>query len=196
MKIKTTFGATPLDPNEIAGLIPDIHTHQELDQHEFENITKALYWANKSRKLKKELLSVSGLLTLHKQMFNNVWTWAGTFRSTEKNIGVCPTQIAIKLSQLAENINFQIQNQTSQIHQISISFHHQLTLIHPFPNGNGRHARAAADLLLIYQKKPPFNWSASQLRNESDTRLLYIQALKIADQSGDYQPLLQFALNE
>ncbi len=196
MKIKHPFGATPLDPNEVAGLIPDIHTQKELDQCEFENIAKALIWANKSRKLKKELLSISGLLTLHKQMFKDVWTWAGSLRTTEKNIGVCPTQIMSQINQLTENIKFQLQNQISPLHQIAIYFHHQLTLIHPFPNGNGRHSRAAADLFLVYQKLPPFHWSASQLRNKSNTRSLYIKALRIADKNGDYKPLLEFALNE
>jgi fido (protein-threonine AMPylation protein) len=82
-------GATPLDPNEIDGLIPNIRLQSELNAREEDNIIRCRRWAlsSRNRRLRNDLLSVAGLKLLHQKMFDEVWKWAGSFRLTEKNIG-------------------------------------------------------------------------------------------------------------
>ena len=73
-------GATPLDPDAIAGLIPGLTTQAELNEFEAANIASALAWARRSRTLKRDLLTITGLTLLHRRMFDQTWRWAGTFR--------------------------------------------------------------------------------------------------------------------
>lgn len=80
-------GATPLDPNELAGLIPrHITVKRDLDEFEQANILQAQDWAEK--RVRKNMLSGAYVRELHKRMLNKTWRWAGTFRNTEKSIGV------------------------------------------------------------------------------------------------------------
>lgn len=190
------FGATPLEKSEAEGLLLDISTHYELNSFEEANIERAYLWAVKSRKLKKELLSISGIKLLHNKMLCDVWAWAGSFRRSERNIGVEPSQIQIQVLDLCENVKYQIENEVSDIKEIAIFFHHQLTKIHPFPNGNGRHARLATDLLLKFNNIKPFKWSGSHLRENKGHRKEYIEALRVADREFNLKPLLQFAERE
>lgn len=192
MKIDYPSGATPLDPGEIQGLIPSILTQQELNQYEKANIGMALAWTRRSRKIKKELLSLSGLRSLHKEMFHRVWRWAGDFRSSEKNIGVAPHNIQTDLHNLCEDVKTWIQYSTYNWDEIGVRFHHRLVFIHAFANGNGRHARISADLLLQFNKQKVFTWGSRELIEESEVREMYISALKMADK-GDYGELLAFA---
>jgi Fic-DOC domain mobile mystery protein B len=195
MKIEETEGATPLDPNEAQGLLPEIATRFELNEYEEDNIRQALSWAQRSRKLRTDLVTVTGLRLLHERMFGNVWAWAGTFRRTEKSVGVAPHQIQSQLGTLCQNVAYQIECSSLHLDEVAVSFHHQLTRIHPFPNGNGRHARMAADLLLEFHKRKPFSWSQQSLLLQSTERTRYIEALRCADR-GDIRPLLIFARSE
>ena len=80
-------GATPLDPDEAAGLIPShIANHGQLNEWEMVNILAGEQWAFGRRH--PDLLGNGFICRLHKRMFGDTWRWAGTFRSTEKNIGV------------------------------------------------------------------------------------------------------------
>jgi fido (protein-threonine AMPylation protein) len=64
------------------------------------------------------------------------------------------------------------------VDQIAIRFHHRLVTIHPFPNGNGRHARLIADVLIEQLGKPCFSWGgSSSLVDASALRQQYIAAL-------------------
>ena len=174
---KEPTGSTPLDRNESLGLIPEISTQDELNAFEQLNISQALKWAQKSRKLKKDLLSPSGLLLLHKEMFKNVWEWAGSIRSSEKNIGISPDQIQMQLKLICENTKYQIENSIDDLSTVAVSFHHRLTQIHPFPNGNGRHARLSADLAMTFNGQKPFSWGAKKLQEDSGVRNEYVDAL-------------------
>jgi len=124
-------------------------------------------------------------------MFCDVWNWAGAFRITERNIGVAPFQIAIKLQALFEDTKFWIENKTYSPLEIAVRFHHRLVAIHPFPNGNGRISRIMADLLMQIQKEKPLYWGSSSLINISEERSRYIEALRKAD-AGDYTDLISF----
>lgn len=185
------YGATSLDPNEKDGLIPQfITTQEELNILERENILEAANWAlgNKNH----DFMNISFCLDLHKRMFLRVWRWAGQPRTTDKNIGVPKEQIFEKLKLLFDNTHFWIQNHTYPFDEIGVRFHHQLVAIHPFPNGNGRHARLMTDILLKRNKHKPFTWGKADLCGpRSRVRKEYIESLKLADQK-DFKKLLKF----
>ncbi|NWB86020.1 mobile mystery protein B [Pseudomonas gingeri] len=183
-------GQTPLDHDEAAGLKPKhISTQGELDEWEAENLLKARQWLNRQKKL--DVLNEHFCRDLHKKMFSDTWNWAGTFRRTEKNIGCDPIQISIKLNQLLGNVAYWVENKTFTPDEIAARFHHQLVSIHPFPNGNGRHARYMTDALLRQCGCPDFSWGNGNLVSTNEVRDRYIQSLCDAD-AGDYAPLMVF----
>jgi Fic-DOC domain mobile mystery protein B len=183
--------ATPLSEEEKEGLlISHITTRKELDRWEQENIADAYSWLSRRRKF--NLLEEQFITELHKQMFYKVWKWAGQFRRSGKNIGVDWTRISVELRILLDDVRFWIDNTTYPPEEIACRFHHRLVWIHLFPNGNGRHARVLADLLL--EKKfslKPFSWGSNDLTNENLIRKSYIKALKAAD-GNDYKLLMTF----
>lgn len=183
-------GATPLDPDELAGLIPKhITLKRELDEFEQANILVAQGWAEK--RIPKEFLSETYVRTLHRRMLNKTWKWAGTFRTTEKSIGVDPARIAIDLHNLLEDVKAWQEFETYPLDEQAARLHHRLVLIHPFPNGNGRHARMFTDCFLRFHRAPPFTWGSANLVQASDTRTAYIDALRAAD-NRDLTLLLAF----
>ncbi len=184
-------GAPPFDKNEIEGLIPThITTREELDRWEQENINEALAWVD-SHKL-KDILNESFMRRLHKRMFGNVWKWAGTFRRSDKTIGVSWYMISSELKNLCADVRYWIDNKTFCADEIAVRFHHRLVKIHLFPNGNGRHARLMADILLEKTfKRSPFTWGRANLAKTGTDRKHYIDSLIAAD-TGNYEPLLLF----
>lgn len=184
-------GQTPLDPDETAGLIPQhLANKGDLNDWEQENILHAVRWLMRSRS--PHILGEGFCRELHQQMFGKTWEWAGTFRRSDKNIGCDWTQIAVRLSNLFGNTRWWLENATFSRDEIVARFHHELVWIHPFPNGNGRHARMMADALLRSLGRPVFSWgSGNTLVAANDVRALYLAALRAADQ-GDYAQLLRF----
>jgi Fic-DOC domain mobile mystery protein B len=183
-------GATPLDADELASLIPGhITTQGELNEWEQLNIVQGDTWARKQR---KEILDEGFLRRLHQQMFGETWRWAGSFRKSDKNIGVDWLQIGVELKKLLDDVRFQVANGSLPLDEIAVRFHHRLVAIHPFPNGNGRHARLIADLLIERLDRPRFTWGSASLPDANETRQRYIAALQAAD-ARDIAPLLAFA---
>lgn len=183
-------GQTPPDPDESAGLLPKhITTQAQLNQWEQLNILRAQRWATRYR---GELLDEVFLRELHKRMYGDTWAWAGTFRRTDKSIGVPWEQVGMRLRQLLDNQKHLIENRAYAIDESAVRFHRDLVWIHPFPNGNGRHARLMADLLVRRLGGTRFGWGAGSLVTAGEARTQYICALRRADQ-GDYAPLLVFA---
>ena len=183
-------GATPLDADELASLIPGhITTQGELNEWEQLNIVQGDTWARKQR---KEILDEGFLRRLHKQMFGETWRWAGTFRKSDKNIGVDWLRIGVEVKNLLDDVRYQIENNSLPPDEIAVRFHHRLVAIHPFPNGNGRHARLMADLLAERLGRPRFTWGSASLVDANETRQRYIAALQAAD-ARDIAPLLAFA---
>lgn len=186
-------GQTPLSEEEKEGLIPGISTREELDILEQNNIQQAMLWVYKKKIKQNEILSEDFIKLLHKKMYNKVWKWAGTFRKTDKNIGVSWWQINIELKQLLDNVKYWIDNKTFTEIEISIRFKHKLVAIHCFPNGNGRHSRLIADILINkYFGKDIFIWGATNLTEANQLRKLYINALRKAD-LDNYDDLIEFA---
>jgi Fic-DOC domain mobile mystery protein B len=188
-------GATPIDQEQIAGLIPDhIILQSELNEWEANNIAQARLWI-RSLGITKEIWSESFVIELHKKMFGLTWDWAGTFRRRQTNIGVAPHLISTDLRVLLDDVKFWLNNDTYPISECFIRLHHRLVYIHPFPNGNGRLSRLYADLSMQKLGHSVFSWGGENLVNASDKRVQYIKALKVADQN-DYQPLLDFAMRK
>ena len=185
-------GATPLDASERDGLLlTHITTRSELNRWEQDNINEALAWVE-NHKL-KDILSERFMKLLHKKMFCNVWNWAGQFRQTDKNIGVPWHQIPIALKDLLDTVKYWVDNKTFPEDEAAVRFHHRLVSIHPFPNGNGRHARLATDILLEnILNTLRFTWGGANLAKSGDDRKMYIQSLYAAD-GDDYKLLLKFA---
>jgi Fic-DOC domain mobile mystery protein B len=187
-------GATPLTPDEREGLIPEyISTHGELNELEHKNIQDAILWAHKRRFT--DILTASFTFELHKQMFGQVWRWAGKTRRSGKNIGVDWTQISSQLRLLFDDTQYWNNHKTFGVDEIATRFHHRLVQIHAFPNGNGRHARLMTDLLLESTGHEPFSWGSktdlAPLETIGDRRQKYIRALQSADKN-QYDPLISF----
>lgn len=182
-------GGTELTEEEREGLIPSYITlRTELNEAEQANILEAEEWAFVR---KRELLDEKFLNSLHQKMYGNVWRWAGQYRTTGKNIGVDAYRIPVEMRQLLDDCRYWLENGTYEPEEIAARFHHRLVSIHCYPNGNGRHARLAADLFLISMGRERFSWGGKNLVDISETRKRYIAALQAADRH-DICPLLEF----
>lgn len=185
-------GATPLDPDELNGLkFKHVTTRDQLDLLEQANIIEGLAWLSGHKS--PDIFSITFIVKLHEKLFGKVWTWAGKFRQTEKNIGVDPRQISINLRSLIDDTRYWIAHETYTPIEIAARFHHRLVYIHLFANGNGRHARILTDALLTATLKlKPVDWSAGlPLNKMSVRRSQYINALRAAD-GNIFEPLLNF----
>jgi Fic-DOC domain mobile mystery protein B len=187
-------GQTPLDEDEKDGLkIPSITTREELDEFEQLNIEKAIQWTLGKKLKTEQLFSEKFIKDLHKKMYGEVWKWAGTFRASEKNIGCKSYMVAIELKNLLEDAIFWKENNSYNSEELAIRFKHRLVSIHCFANGNGRHSRLIADLILEKLfNKTFFSWGSSNLVKATEARKKYIQAIRKADQN-DILPLVAFA---
>jgi Fic-DOC domain mobile mystery protein B len=188
-------GATPLHPDEMEGLrFKHISTRGELDQLEQASITEGMKWLSKQKA--PNILTERFVCDLHKRLFGDVWKWAGSYRKTEKNIGVDPLQITIQLRQLLGDVRYWLEHDTYLPRELAARFHHKLVYIHPFPNGNGRHARIMADAVLTrLLKEPSIDWAGGySLENMNERRNKYIAALRAADEH-DFSELLKFVGN-
>ena len=180
---------TELTEEEREGLIPSYITlRSELNEAEQANILEAEEWAFAH---KRDLLEEKLLNTLHKRMYGNVWGWAGNYRTTGKNTGIDAYRIPPELRQLLDDCRYWIENGSYEPDEIAARFHHRLVSIHCYPNGNGRHARLAADLLLKSMGQERFSWGGKSLVDLSETRKRYIAALQEAD-GHDIGSLLEF----
>ncbi len=185
-------GQTPLDPDELDGLKhPHVTTRGELDQLEQANIENGLVWLGRQRS--PDILTDGFVRKLHKELLGDVWTWAGSYRLTEKTIGIDPPQISVQIRTLLEDVRYWVVHETYPPIEAAIRFHHRLVSIHPFANGNGRFSRIMADVLLedVFDAGP-IDWAGGyELQHMNDRRQQYIAALRAAD-AGDYAPLFQF----
>ena len=187
-------GQTPLNEDEKEGLkIKSITTQKELDEFEQLNIEKAVEWTIRTKLKQERILSEPFIKNLHKKMYSDVWTWAGRFRTSDKNIGIKWANISTELKNLLDDANYWVDNTTYSPEEIAIRFKHRLVAIHCFSNGNGRHSRLMADIIIesIF-KKDIFSWHSATMVKADEVRKDYILALKEAD-AGNIIPLIEFA---
>lgn len=185
--------ATPLDPALRGDLLQTwITTRADLNEAEEENILDGADWARRRRGGAEALLNEDFSKSLHEQMFGDVWKWAGSYRQNELNIGIAPHLVPAEMPVMLDNARFWVENNTFPPDAIAVRLHHRLTQIHGFPNGNGRHARMMADLLIEKLGGKPFSWGSGSIHDTGTLRTTYINALKAAD-NHDFAPLLAFA---
>lgn len=184
-------GQTPLDPDEAAGLrLSWVTTRADLNDVEAANIVQGITWARRRIATGTAVIpSEEFLRALHARMFGQVWAWAGQFRSSERNIGVAPHQIAMQLRLLFDDVEAWQTYRSYPLDEQAARLHHRLTFIHPFANGNGRCSRVMADLFLQRHRAPVFSWGSAPhgvaVRNQ------YLAAIRQAD-TGDFTALLAF----
>lgn len=192
-------GATPLDEEDRQGLIPTwIASHDDLNAAEQANVVQGLQWAeSKGGPHSLSVLMTEKMMkTLHRRMFGEVWKWAGDYRRHNTNIGAEWPYISVRLRDLLADVLAQTADPDEMPwspDELAVRFHHRLVLIHPFPNGNGRHSRLAADLLVELLGRPPFAWGRRDLGVTGPVRREYLDALRRADRTQDFEPLVLFA---
>lgn len=194
MRFEYPEGATPLDEDYREDLIPDIQLQAELNEFEQRNIVEAILWARHNRSFSSKLLSPQGLCELHRRMFNFTWRWAGCYRQRNTNIGVEWQQIAENVILVCQDGKYWVEKQVYAWSELAVRFHHRLVKVHPFPNGNGRHARLAADLLLGTYGQAALPWGGAHLAEKGEARSEYIAGLQEADQNS-YDRLIRFAIS-
>lgn len=187
-------GNTALSPEEQLDLIPSLSTRSELNEVERANIHAARLWAMRPRTLARpDLLTDAFARELHKRMFKQTWRWAGRYRKTEKNLGWEVARITEGMRNAFDDVRAWMEFSTYTLHEAAVRLHHRLVLIHPWPNGNGRHSRLMADVMIAASKGEELTWgSRGNLVAIGDARRRYIEAIKRAD-TGDFEPLLAFA---
>jgi Fic-DOC domain mobile mystery protein B len=185
--------ATPLDPSLRNDLLQTwITNRRDLNEAEQENIVKGAAWARRRRAKAADLLNDEYARTLHRQMFGDVWKWAGVYRKNELNIGIEPHRIGVEMPAALDDARFWVEHGTYPPDEIAIRLHHRLTQIHAFPNGNGRHARMMADLLIERLGGKSFTWGSGHLADVGTLRTRYVDVLGAADKH-DIAPLMNFA---
>ena len=188
--------ATPIAPEDLEGLIPDfVSTRADLNLVEFENITKALLWAlRQARALGPAgVLDYGFMMALHRRMFGDVWTWAGTPRRRETNIGVAPYLIPAQSQLRLDDAKFWHVEGVFEPDDLAARIHCRLVSVHPFVNGNGRCTRLMADLYLTSIDAKQLTWGGTGLDEDGSGRERYIAALVKAANTDDYIDLVQFA---
>ncbi|MDA0686381.1 MAG: mobile mystery protein B [Bacteroidetes bacterium] len=187
-------GQTPIDEEEKLGLkVPIVSVKRELDEFEQKNIEDAMLWSLSNRWEARTVFSAEFLKKVHKQMFKQVWSWAGQYRMTNKNIGVEYWKVASEAKQLIDDAHHWYEYNVYVRLELAIRFKHRLVSIHCFPNGNGRHSRLMADIIMSHvYKQPVFTWGSRSSLPASEIRSTYIRALKQADR-GEFGPLIEFA---
>jgi Fic-DOC domain mobile mystery protein B len=182
--------ATPLTPEERRDLIPAHITYRsELNEAEQENIVRGQEWAFTGR---RNLLTERFIKDLHRRMLGDVWRWAGKFRTSETNIGIPFPEVPTTVRQLLDDTKAWLDHKAYPADEIAVRFSHRLVQIHPFANGNGRHSRLLADLVVMRLDGARFSWGSASLQEVGDVRRRYIEAVQAAD-NHDLAPLLAFA---
>jgi len=182
-------GETPLD--DISGLkIANINTRAELDEVEADNILDAyLKYTISPENLKGIKFDTLFLQQLHRDMFGNVWSWAGDFRTTQTSIGIEAVNIRQALYQLMDDLTFW--ESAWDYKDTATRLHYSLVKIHPFLNGNGRCGRLFTDLWLLSQNHEMLEWGNSSIDDDNESRREYIDALRAVD-GGNYERLKRF----
>ncbi len=194
LELKYIDGQTPVDDSEKESLlVKSITTQEELNEIEQLNIEEAIQWIVQNTFEPSRILTEEFIRLVHKKMFSNVWKWAGEFRKSEKNIGVDWINIGVELKYLIDDTKYWINKRTYEPDEIAIRFKHRLVNIHCFPNGNGRHSRIMADIIIesVFNKEV-FTWNHSNMVKADEVRKEYISAIKEGDK-GNIEPLLKFA---
>ncbi len=188
-------GATPGE--DISGLkLPRLKTRDDRNAAELEAISGAYdkyVFRARRRRPGTAWLTDELIRRVHQDMFRGIWDWAGKYRTERLNMGMEPHLIHQQINVLCGDFAYWNSDKcTMPPLEVAARLQNRLTRIHPFMNGNGRHARLITDVYLRSIKHPLPNWPQTQLiANGNQIRLQYIAAMKKADQE-DYRDLISF----
>jgi Fic-DOC domain mobile mystery protein B len=185
---ETLPGETPID---VSGLrIKGIGTRAELNRAEAENVRKAVvkYLAAKPSR-RSAPFTLTWVKRLHKQMFGDVWSWAGEFRRENLNLGCDWHQVPLQLQALLDDLAFW-EGQGVGLLEQTARLHHRAVRVHPFSNGNGRWARMLANVWLKRHDHPVTVWPEDTIGTRSVVRDEYLAVIRAADE-GDEGPLFE-----
>lgn len=191
-------GNTPLDADAIRGLIPVwVATRADLNEVEAENVASGYAWLRRNKATIPVQLTVGFASELHRRLFGDVWRWAGKYRTKDLNIGNDWHAITAAVKQLADDFAYRLDEtrrpaDAGALDEACVDYHFRMVSIHPYLNGNGRHARASADALVAALGQPVFTWGSRSIVEPSKTRADYIAALRAAER-GDLAPITAFA---
>ena len=181
-------GETPIDPSHLKDR--SIKTRAQLNAIEAWNIRKAHVKYLAARPSRKSApFDYAWFCRLHKEMFDDVWLWAGKTRTRDLNIGGPWTQVSSQLMDLAKDLAFWERSASMPRIEQAARLHHRAVAIHPFNNGNGRWARLLANIWLYTRVEPITHWPEDTIATDSPIRSGYLQAIHAADE-GNYVPLI------
>ena len=181
-------GATPLD--DYSGLLMSAAvSRDELNALEFANINKAIqkYLLKKPSKSLAPFI-YEWFLRVHREMFDEVWAWAGQIRKTNKSIGIDKLGIREALKNVEKDIAHWEKSQLGS-EEIAVRIRHRLVWVHPFENGNGRWARLLVNIYLKREGLSLIVWPEENLIAKTDIRERYLRALREADRHN-FKPLI------
>jgi Fic-DOC domain mobile mystery protein B len=188
--VKNPEGATPFDADGLR--LPHARTLQQIHEAEAENILIAYrkYLRRRSNP-GRAWLTEEFIRRAHRDMFGAVWEWAGRYRDIELTIGVSAHRIREEIAKLCDDRLYWDRDGSLPVLERAVRLHARLAWIHPFRNGNGRHARLITDVYLRSHKHPLPEWPHSELMKEGEPRGDYLAAIRQAD-LGHFEPLIEF----
>ncbi len=187
-------GTAPITPEEQARLLPSLSTRAQLDEVERLKTNAARVWAMRGAVLQRgDLLTEAFARELHRRMFGGIWRGAGRYRTAERDPGWETHRIAEGVRMFLDDAEGWIRFSTYPIHEAAVRLHHRLVSIHPWPNGNGPHARLLADIVVASHGEEALTWGSGTPAAElGSARARYTDAIGAAD-AGEIAPLLEFA---
>ena len=189
-KFETPEGATPIDDAD--GLLLSVDNMADLSAAESENVLKATTKRlGRRNNPKRQWLTEELIRTVHAEMYGEVWEWAGRYREVELNIGVAHHRIREEIKKLCDDVRFRDSAATAppSILERACRLHHRLAWIHPFRNGNGRHARLISDMHLHAHGLPLPVWPSEDIARKGGVCGDYLAALRAGDKD-DFAPLI------
>jgi Fic-DOC domain mobile mystery protein B len=196
MPVEIAAADSPIAPEEQARILPSLSTRAQLNEIERLNINAARVWAMRAAVLERaDLLTEPFSRELHRRMFNGIWRGAGRYRTTGRNPGWEPHRIAEGVGMFLDDAEGWLRFSTYPVHEAAVRLHQRLVAIHPWSNGNGRHARLMADIVVASHGEKPLTWgSGSASDSPGSARARYIGALRAAE-AGEMAPLLEFSVS-
>jgi Fic-DOC domain mobile mystery protein B len=181
-------GETPFDVSHLK--VKGIATRSQLNALEARNVLKAMskYFGRRRPTNRMAPFDLAWVKRLHKQMFGDVWKWAGQTRLEDLNIGVKWYLIDQNLQNLLSDL-YCWEESGMEALECAARLHHKAVAIHPFYNGDGRWARMLANIFLRVRNHPETKWPEDLLGTASTIRGDYLTAIKAAD-VGNYDLIL------
>jgi Fic-DOC domain mobile mystery protein B len=196
MAIEASVADAPISADERARLLPSLSTRAQLTEIERRHTNAARVWAMRGAVLRRsDLMTEAFARELHRRMFGGIWRGAGRYRTTGCTSGWEPGQIAEGVRMFFDDAEAWLRYATYPVHETAVRLHLRLASVRPWFNGNGRHARLVADIVVAASEEEPLTWgSHSPWGDPGEARARYLRAMRIAE-SGDFKPLVDFALS-